>query len=57
MGDAVHMVDDQLRLILANKGLLQWNEALGIETRSWGKSYSRFIPFFQRRSMMNINGF
>jgi PAS domain S-box-containing protein len=45
MGDAVHMVDDQLRMILANKTLLQWNQRLGLETDILGKRFYDIFPF------------
>ena len=45
MGDAVHMVDDQYRVILANKTLLQWNQILGLETDILGKKVCDIFPF------------
>ena len=45
MGDAVHMVDDQLRMILANKSLLHWNQRLGLETNILGKKVHDIFPF------------
>ena len=49
MGDTVHMVDDQLRLILANRALLEWNEALGIKAEVLGKELFEVYPFLSAK--------
>ena len=43
--DALHLVDSDLRVVLANRTLLRWNEELGLGTDIVGKSVFEIYPF------------
>ncbi len=45
MGDAIHVVDRQLRILLINKVFTQWNKSLGIRTSVIGKYLFDVFPF------------
>ncbi len=45
MGDAIHMIDGNLRIILFNKSFMKWNEELGLETDVIGKAIHKVFPF------------
>ncbi len=45
MGDAIHIVDNELRLILFNKAFRRWNEELGLETDVIGRTVFEAFPF------------
>jgi len=45
MGDAIHVVDEELCLILVNKTLREWNKQLGLETKAIGKTVFQVYPF------------
>jgi len=46
MGDMIHVVDDNLQIVLFNDALRQRNEELGLETDIVGKSFTEVYPFF-----------
>jgi len=45
MGDAIHVVDTNLRFILFNKTFKQWNKRLGLTTDVIGKTIFEVFPF------------
>lgn len=45
MGDAIHVVDRDLHLILANPALEQWNEELGLQSDVLGLPVFEVFPF------------
>jgi PAS domain S-box-containing protein len=45
MSDAVHVVDKNLRFILFNPVLKDWNKKLGLETDMFGKEVFEVFPF------------
>jgi len=45
MGDAIHVVDIDLRLILFNKTFERWNKELGLETEVLGQNVFEVFPF------------
>ncbi len=45
MGDAIHVVDKDLRILLINKALREWNKELGFETEVIGKTVFEVFPF------------
>ncbi|UCD33484.1 MAG: response regulator [Desulfobacterales bacterium] len=45
MGDAIHVVDRDMKILIANPTLLQWNERLGLDTNAVGKRLSDLYPF------------
>jgi two-component system cell cycle sensor histidine kinase/response regulator CckA len=45
LGDAIHMVDRDLRLVMCNKFLVEWNKDLGLELDIIGKSLTDIYPF------------
>ena len=45
LGDAVHVVDHDLRIVLANKTFLLWNERLGLTADMAGKTIFDLFPF------------
>ena len=47
MGDAIHVVDRGLRILVANPALVQWNEELGLETEAVGRTIPELFPFLQ----------
>lgn len=49
MGDAIHVVDADLRFVLFNKTFKQWNERLGIPTDVIGKTVFEVFPFLVER--------
>ncbi|MGA1839194.1 MAG: PAS domain S-box protein [bacterium] len=49
MGDAIHVVDNNLRLILFNDAFTQWNIKLGLPTDINGKSIFEVFPFLSDR--------
>ncbi len=48
MGDAIHVVDADLRFVLFNRRFKKWNEELGLETNVIGRSLSEIFPFLSR---------
>jgi PAS domain S-box-containing protein len=49
MGDMIHVVDDNLRIVLFNEALRQRNEQLGLETDIVGKTIREVYPFLSRK--------
>jgi len=49
MGDALHVVDSDLRFILFNKAFKQWNERLCLFTDVIGKTVFEVFPFLPER--------
>jgi len=45
MGDVIHVVDRELRLLIANPTLIQWNKELGLETEVVGRALLEVFPF------------
>jgi PAS domain S-box-containing protein len=45
MGDAIHVVDKDMKVLIANPTLLQWNERLGLDANAVGRSLSELYPF------------
>jgi len=45
MGDAIHVVDRELRLLIANPTLIQLNKELGLETEVVGRTLLEVFPF------------
>ncbi|MBN1995712.1 MAG: PAS domain S-box protein [Anaerolineae bacterium] len=45
MGDAIHVVDSDLRLILCNTTFKQWNEELGLDSDVLGRTIFEVFPF------------
>jgi len=45
MGDAIHVVDKNLRFVLFNDAFKQWNEELGLETDVIGRTVFEVFPF------------
>ena len=45
MGDAIHVVDNKLQMILVNKTLQGWCKGLGLETEIVGKPIFEIFPF------------
>jgi len=45
MGDAIHVVDRNSRLLIANPALIAWNKELGLETEVVGKTLPEVFPF------------
>ncbi|MHA1156323.1 MAG: PAS domain S-box protein, partial [Candidatus Heimdallarchaeota archaeon] len=49
MGVPIHVADKELRIILANKSLLDWIKSLGIDTNIIGKNVFDIFPFLPQR--------
>ncbi len=49
MADAIHVVDQDLKVLLYNKTLYNWNKKLGLETDLLGKSILELYPFLPRK--------
>ncbi|MCX7767280.1 MAG: GGDEF domain-containing protein, partial [Candidatus Sumerlaeia bacterium] len=49
MGDAIHMVDENLRIILINKSLRDWNKKLGFPSEVIGHTPFEIYPFLSER--------
>ena len=45
MGDAIHVVDKEMKILIANPTLLKWNERLGLETKIVDQTLSGLYPF------------
>ena len=45
MGDAIHVVDKDMKILVANPTLLQWNERRGLDTNAVGKPLPEVYPF------------
>ena len=45
MGDSVHVVDRELKLIFINKNILKWNQELDLSTDVLGKDLFEIFPF------------
>jgi PAS domain S-box-containing protein len=45
MGDAIHVVDRNLRFLIANPTLIQWNKDLKLETEVVGRALLEVFPF------------
>ena len=48
MGDAIHVVDTDLRVVLANRALKRWICELGFDTDVVGKTVFEALPFLPR---------
>ncbi|MEW6236790.1 MAG: response regulator [Candidatus Omnitrophota bacterium] len=49
MGDAIHVIDADYRILLANSTMLQWNEKLGLEKDIIGRTVFDIFPFLPNR--------
>ena len=49
IGDAIHVIDKNLRLILFNPAIKRWLEILGFETDILGKSLNEAFPFLSEK--------
>ncbi|MFX0179391.1 MAG: PAS domain S-box protein [Candidatus Hodarchaeota archaeon] len=49
MGDAIHVTDKDLRLILINPAIERWLEVLGLETDVLGKKLNDAFPFLSEK--------
>ena len=49
MGDAIHMVDQNMRVVMCNRMLREWNMALGLEPDVIGKSLFDIYPFLSSK--------
>ncbi|MHA2430513.1 MAG: PAS domain S-box protein [Promethearchaeota archaeon] len=49
MGDAIHVIDKNLRLILINPAIKKWLEILGFETDVLGKKLNEAFPFLPEK--------
>jgi PAS domain S-box-containing protein/putative nucleotidyltransferase with HDIG domain len=49
MGDAIHVIDNNLRFILFNDAFRRWNEELGLETDVIGRTVFEIFPFLPDR--------
>ena len=49
MGDAIHVVDKDLRIILFNRAFEQWNKKLGLDTEVFGRDVFDIFPFLHDR--------
>ncbi|UCE17890.1 MAG: PAS domain S-box protein [Gemmatimonadota bacterium] len=49
MGDAIHVLDRNLRFLLCNRALKHWNKELGIETDIIGRSVFEIYPFLSEK--------
>jgi PAS domain S-box-containing protein len=45
MGDAIHVVDKDMKVLIANPTLLHWNERLGLDPNAVGRTLSELYPF------------
>ncbi len=49
MGDMIHVVDDNLQIVLFNEALRQRNEQLGLDTDIVGKTIHELYPFLSQK--------
>jgi len=49
MGDAIHVIDKDLRLILINPAIIRWLEVLGLQTDVIGKKLNEAFPFLSEK--------
>jgi len=49
MGDAIHVIDKDLRLILINPAIIRWLEVLGLQTDVIGKKLNEAFPFLPEK--------
>ncbi|MGB5912159.1 MAG: PAS domain S-box protein [Promethearchaeia archaeon] len=49
MGDAIHVIDKDLRLILINPAIIRWLEVLGLQTDVIGKKLNEAFPFLHKK--------
>jgi signal transduction histidine kinase/FixJ family two-component response regulator len=49
MADAIHVVDENLRIVLINQAFLHWNRELGLEAHAVGKTIYEVFPFLSDR--------
>ncbi len=47
LGDAIHIVDKDLRIVYQNKAFSQWLSSLGLEANIVGKTIAEAFPFLQ----------
>jgi two-component system cell cycle sensor histidine kinase/response regulator CckA len=45
LGDAIHMVDNELNILLCNRGIRDWNKTLGFDQELQGKNLMDVYPF------------
>ncbi len=50
MGDPIHVVDRDMRIILINGMFRKWNEKLGFETEAVGKTIFEVYPFLTQKA-------
>jgi len=49
LGDIIHVVDNDLRIVLFNETFAQWSKKLGLKTDVIGKKLFDIFPFLQKR--------
>ncbi|MFW9782968.1 MAG: ATP-binding protein [Candidatus Heimdallarchaeota archaeon] len=49
MGDAIHVIGENLKIILINPAITKWLEMIGIETKVLGKKINEAFPFLPRK--------
>jgi len=49
MGDAIHVVDRDLRIVLVNRPFIEWNRELGLQTEMIGRTVFELFPFLPVR--------
>ena len=49
MGDAIHVVDKEMRILIANPPLIKWNKRSGLETKIVGRTLSEIFPFLPKK--------
>jgi diguanylate cyclase (GGDEF)-like protein/PAS domain S-box-containing protein len=49
MGDAIHVVDSKLRIILLNQSFKNWLTTLGLEPDPFGKAIFEVFPFLSKK--------
>ncbi|MEW6075963.1 MAG: PAS domain S-box protein [Candidatus Omnitrophota bacterium] len=47
MGDAIHVVDEDLKILMVNKEFKQWNKALGLASVMTGRPLYEVFPFLK----------
>lgn len=49
MGDAIHVVDENLRIVLINKAFMRWIKDLKLDQKPIGKAIGEIFPFLPSR--------
>ncbi|MEE4311619.1 MAG: PAS domain S-box protein [candidate division KSB1 bacterium] len=45
MGESIHVVDENMNIVLMNRAFLDWNKQLGLEDKVFGKNLFNVFPF------------